>query len=148
MKTTEEIIVPELRILRLEETEHWSEDMKERCGRIWSVWVFDLNRHVHICSFDRYHECHYVGHTWSKPQDTEEQSQDLFEDMLEATREENLVDYFLVGQVKPDECKVISSPTEEEWVTLLGDHDGDREAALEGLIEDAVEYCSANGYAW
>lgn len=44
---------PDFRVVQIEETRFWDEEIVEEAGRIWGVWYFDAQRGVHTASLSR-----------------------------------------------------------------------------------------------
>lgn len=88
---------PKLAIIALEETEHWAQGFVEEYGRIWRIYLTDLNRVTYMCSYhDRDLYCwHLFGISERYIEDDEDQMRvylgsgyhggfesDLFDDKL------------------------------------------------------------------
>jgi hypothetical protein len=51
MSTTDELPVPDVKTVALDVTQHWQNDLAEKAGRIYQIYLYDDNRKVHLCSF-------------------------------------------------------------------------------------------------
>jgi hypothetical protein len=50
-----------VRVLLLDETEHWSEDIVHRANRIFGIYLYDPDKAVHGCEFTPSYELTFVG---------------------------------------------------------------------------------------
>src|SRR5687768_6276956 len=64
MTSTDQVIKPDFRVYRMDVTEYWNEDIQARAGRLFAVYLFDANRHVHACELTASYEMRYLGPTW------------------------------------------------------------------------------------
>jgi hypothetical protein len=149
MNDTAEAIKPDLRIFKDDETIHWREDIQARAGRIFGVYLFDANRHVHCCELTPSYELHYVGPTWSggTAQDDDRESERLFDDIMEGSRDSEPVTYRHTYTVRAAGLES-REMTDEEWSKLLANYDGDAEAAYEAALEGEMEYLRCNGWVY
>ena len=136
---------PDFRIYKQETTEHWSEDIRSRAARLFGVYLFDVNRHVHCCELTPSFEMNYLGPTWTGSIEDDEARQSLFEDILEGDAETDLVRYVHVGSVKVDECEEIGT-SDESWARFLEEAGGDEEEAYNLALDKWSEYCRGNGW--
>ena len=42
-------VEPDFRVIAIEETEHWREDIVEITGRIWRLYLVDFNEYTYLC---------------------------------------------------------------------------------------------------
>lgn len=53
-------IFPSVQIVLIDETHNWGEDIQHRAGRLFGVYLFDWQRHVHACEFTPSYELHFL----------------------------------------------------------------------------------------
>ncbi len=76
----------------------WREDIQEMTTAIWTVYVFDRNLHVHICSLTPSYELHFAGYDYIEVDGLlDEVSNDLNEMIV--TAESELIDYSDVSTI-------------------------------------------------
>ena len=138
---------PDFRIYKQETTEYWSEDIRSRAARLFGVYLFDVNRHVHCCELTPSFEMNYLGPTWTEGIEDDEARQSLFEDILEGDAETDLVRYVHVGSVEVDECEEIGT-SDESWARFLEEAGGDEEEAYTLALDKWSEYCRGNGWVY
>ena len=46
---TQAPVLPHFKVVVLNETEYWSDEIRARAGLIYQAYLFDANRHVHCC---------------------------------------------------------------------------------------------------
>jgi len=73
-------LLPDMWVVKFDETKYWSDDIRDRATRIFGVYVFDRRKHVHCCSFEATYELHFMGTDWDeRPDLTDEEREELFE---------------------------------------------------------------------
>jgi len=55
-----DLIIPNVNAVALETTQYWERELAEKAGRIFEVYLYDENRHVHACSFRAMYELHWA----------------------------------------------------------------------------------------
>jgi hypothetical protein len=60
-------ITPRFCALKLDETRHWEPGIADRARRIFGVYLFDANKHVHCCEFTPSYECLFVESQFENP---------------------------------------------------------------------------------
>lgn len=96
-------LLPDLWLVKIDETGYWADSVRERVKRIFGVYVFDRRRYVHCCSCEATYECHFMGSQWES--DTDDES--LWEDIHEGDAQCEQVSYFGARNVErmiADEC--------------------------------------------
>lgn len=51
---------PELYVVKIDETKYWAEDIIEKAGRIFGVYIYDKNRRVHCCELTPSYELRFI----------------------------------------------------------------------------------------
>lgn len=129
----------------------------ERCGgKVFDVYLFDLNLHVNCCEITPSFEMHYIesipGGTVTFPNSgAEDQDSPYNEDIDEALREANIytepVMYIHVFDIENTPARIQLFDNwggRDEWHELLDDHDNDSQAARNELIDQIREDIHAN----
>lgn len=139
-------VKPRLRVVRIDETRNWNEAITSVVGRIWGVYVYDAERHVYCCELTPSRELRFVGSTWEKsPEDDEENER------IAAVIAENDAwsdDVIYVHRYQADKLAAVyeETPTDEEWAAALDSHDGNIDEAAEEVLGATWEYVRCNGY--
>lgn len=160
-------LVPLPLLYFVDATRSYSEDLVKRSGgRIFDVYLFDANLHVHCCSITPSYEMQYVDSVSAKFPDDEQDRDNLNEDLRGAnlctdpysyydvtgwlranTKEES--EYpevwdgstpFLLRVYRKETDKIVAG----DWKTLLDDHDDDRRAAHRAFMEVTREDIDGN----
>jgi hypothetical protein len=138
--TTIEAIKPDFRVFKTETTRYWRKDIRRKAGKLFAVYLFDANRHVHACELTPSYEMHYVGPTW-----TNSVGDRMSETIREGDADTDLVSYYHVRGI--DAAKLEArSMTDEAWAKLLDYHDGDHDAAYAEALETEMEHLRCNGW--
>ena len=82
-------VKPNFHCLKLDETEHWAPHIVERANRIFGLYIFDINKHVHCCELTASYECIFV-----RSECEGELSDDLFDEIMEGDAQSDSVSYF------------------------------------------------------
>jgi len=82
MVNSEVQVKPKFALVKLDETAHWSADVQEKVGRIFGVYLVDLNSATHCCEITPSYELHFVESQWTNeiPEDESERFHDLIEE--------------------------------------------------------------------
>lgn len=142
-----EIKKPDFRLYKEETTEYWSEGIRARAGKLFGVYIFDANRHVHAAELTPSYEMVYVGPTWTGHVENEEESQRLFEDILKGDSDTEGVKYVHVHGLDLTKCETVSWD-DAAWDRMVAHHDGDTEDAHKEALEKAIEHCRGNGVVY
>lgn len=54
----------DIHIAVIDQTQYWDEEFVKITGRMFGVYVFDKNRHVHCCEITPSYELHFVEDIW------------------------------------------------------------------------------------
>lgn len=111
---------PDFRLLLVDETEHWCEDIRNRAGRLFGVYIFDFNRHVHLCDISPSYECFFITTVFSNDIKDNIEYENLFDTIEEANREER-VTYFNCRDIKKYQYAKYELP-KDDWKELLEDN--------------------------
>lgn len=134
---------PDLRIIKIDQTQHWRKDIVLKAGRIHSVYGFDANLGVHLCSLTPAYELKFIGYTWDNHVDDEVENEWLCEEILAAEADAELFAYYEKINLEKTEKWTV---TDEEWQETLDDNDGNVDEARQSLLDEMIEHCQANGY--
>ena len=146
---TEKEIRPEFRIyLHPVSPDDLCPEFRERCGGwLSTVYLVDLNRHVHCCELTPSYECHPLGFVPKVYPDDELAREALQVELDELLADENVI-YIHVHSLKTDRLLKRSKSinvTMREWRKLVADCGAPgREAAYEECLEDVQEHLRGN----
>jgi hypothetical protein len=142
-------IRPRFKLIRFDEREFWSEEIQAKTLHIWSVYVYDMHRHVHICSFEPTYEARFLYTEMELiPYYYEDGKEDERDALEETIRHENSLsthewDYYY-PKAMDRAPRYNKSTAFVAWGKILRDNDNDREAAYFAAIEEIAEYESGN----
>ncbi|NQU42436.1 hypothetical protein HQ520_04070 [bacterium] len=128
-----------IKVLKIDQTDCWCDEIRENVTRIFSVFVFDSGRKVYCCELTPSYECHFVESQFETP-----------EDMPESERE-HLTDEILQGDASTDRVsyyhchRIDSFPAIQEGFLPDGQAGvftitGLRNRTPAGRLEEALEY--------
>jgi hypothetical protein len=124
------------KIVALDETMYWSEQIVARAGRLYGIYLFDANRHVYCCDTSPSYELYPVDLVTTKPMEDDSFRCDIDHEWLMAT---DAVSYHYVRNLDRLDAKWFEAfpkfdeecATDEEWETQL---------------EEMQEYLRGNGH--
>lgn len=134
-------IKPVIRVLKIDETEHWSEPYRAAAGRIFSVYVYDARSVTRCCEITPSYALHFV-----ESQTEQRVSDEVNDEMLVADCETPPVAYMhchTVDAVEELSTDDICDPRPTSGMgayTLFEEQDGDSDE----IIEEALEYARSN----
>jgi hypothetical protein len=133
-------IKPEFKCVRINETRHYTDEIKAKFGKIYSTHLFNKNEATHLCSMTPSYCLHYLGTIVEFKNESDSEDEDLvnLRDELENESGYELADYY--------NCSSIDSlPAEDFADCLMGD---DAEWATkeeyDDLVDELVEDCHGN----
>ena len=135
-----------IRILKLDETRHWRDDIRAVARTIFGVYLYDPGLRVHCCELTPSHELHYMGSviSGSPAYDAldEEAREAFYTTLMEGSNESESHSYMHVWRVRG-----LPELTRADALGIghasLGDFDGDTD---DEAMEAATEYVRGNGY--
>lgn len=114
------------RLVLVDETANYH-DQPEGLGKIYGVYLYEVDRVVHCCELTGSRECHYVGwHTEHWPESRNMLDHERRNDWLDNANAENY------GHVSYFHCHTADVLDGLDW----GSYEGDYEEALEEAIEN------------
>jgi hypothetical protein len=138
-------LMPDIRVFKVDVTDYYPEEFQRRAGKIFEVYLFDANLHVHCCELTPSYEMAFIGSTWTKSPRTERAREKLADDINISDLETSPVAYYHVRGINLEPLERLG-PDKAQWARFLNDADGDRDEAREALVENYREYCCGNGY--
>lgn len=122
---------PAFFILKLDETEYWCQEVKDKAKKIFGIYLFDKNKHVHCCELTPSYECTFVKSEWTDSDLSDEEQEELDSLIMHGNMETiNTVSYFhtyvIDGLPIIEEQEVkrgitdLEVDNEEEALTYLG----------------------------
>lgn len=124
-------IKPHFKVVAINETSDWRDDFIVKCGRLYGLYLFDVNRHVHCCELTPSYELHFI-------ETVAEKEIDDYTDAL--LREANAqcqrdVEYY--------HCNVIDRMHESSFVHVYPSDKVEYES-YEALLQDMLEFVHCN----
>jgi len=126
----ESLLGADWKVVRLDETHYYDAAFlsRIRVGRVWSLHLYDKNRHFHLASTQSSYELHYLGFSYELTgvADDDPRWDEINEGADEALREANVdtgsVEYYGVGTIDrlPSENQVDWGYTPESGDTYEG----------------------------
>lgn len=139
-------VVPDFRILKVDETYHWREDIRQAAGTILSVYLVDVSSRTYCCEPTPSYELELVGYTWTRIQEEESAQEQLSEDINRAFQQESeVIHYRHCSSIQEENLEVLKLDP-AHWADLVEGHEGDQDRACAELREELLEYLVANGY--
>jgi hypothetical protein len=145
-----------INILKVDETAHWSEEIRERVERIWGVYLFDQNWRIHLCEFTPSYELHRLPSQVIVPDWEYHRHDEIEGEIMDGERFDDAVvyvhchrldglDHFKEGWF-PDGTMGVCTMTGFAQGFVFDPHDtaerDEREQRHDYAIEEAREYCS------
>ena len=137
--------MPDFRVVKLDDTKYWHEDIVALAGRIWSVYLVDVSTYVYCCELTPSYCLEFIGSTWERSPEDSSEAEKLWEQINEVDIDSSDVAYVNVGDLSLDDAERMG-PDEKEWKEAVEEHDGDQDRAAEALREEYREYMHGNGY--
>ncbi|MGL5923771.1 hypothetical protein [Chroococcidiopsis sp.] len=125
-------VLPLFKVVAIAE-DGWSDEILERSGgKIWSVYLYDSRRHVHICSLIPSYEMHYLYSYPDRHLEDNAEREQLMDDIDEGMLDSHGVDYMNCSTV----CNASSG-----HVAIVKDYSLESIEELEITYEEALEEC-------
>jgi len=136
-ETPKKNIKPKFRVVAIDETEHWSDDIKAQ-GKVWGVYLVDMNRYTYCCELTPSLELHFLYYVAIPKKRTKDRKvADDFQDLVDENYPHSDTSYVGTNQKFSRIRKV--DLTESDKKTLADE-------GYEVLHKDVVEYLRANHY--
>lgn len=122
-----------LRIVALDETHFWSDEIRAKVGRIWGLYLYDANRQVHCCELTPSYELFAIRSAVGG-----EISEETEEDIMEADR--------ISGeQCIYTRCSAIDKLPADRFITdVWSPEEYDTDEEYMSLIDDVLEHYNGN----
>ena len=142
--------VPHFKLLQINETHDWCDEIVERAGKLFGIYLVDINRVVYCCELEPSYEADFLYTVWAEDIEDDEEREELNEIIDEVDYNSPLVSYFHVrscnerafvhdfGEEETGYWE--DGPTGNEWKS--DDFD-----TYERLVDNMKEHCNANHYA-
>lgn len=125
-----------IRIVKIDETQHWRADIQAACGKLWGVYVYDDTARTFCCELTPSRELVFCGSTWERSPDDESEAEKLAELINEADGQQELACYMWCSEA--DRLPFEPFDTDEP-----GFEDGDTYPGP--ALSAALEWCRGNG---
>jgi hypothetical protein len=131
---------PQFRLVAVHE-DGWDQEILDRCGgKIWTVYLYDYRRNVHVCELTPSYECHYIE-TYPEVRPDDDEEYEALQDLLDEAQSDNgTVDYY--------HCRGIDKiPYPSHRHRLLRDYSIEESEGLtyDETLEEELEYVRCNG---
>lgn len=125
-----------LRLVLLDETFGWRDDIKEACGKIFTPYLYDANQHTYCCEIVPSYALYPLPSFSEK-----EISDEMYDNLMDGDRENTEVKYMHVSSVdKMDSKEAIFSHTLDGGLRYYAS-DGKK---YRQIIESAEDYFRGN----
>lgn len=132
---------PDLHIFKTETTKYWREDIVAKAGRLYALYLIDVNRHVNCCELIPSYELHYVGSTYDNF---------VGDEVVDQIRQGDVdgfqVAYYHVKSLDIKKLERLPTISDQAWEELIQYHDGDEQGAYDEVVEKKLERLRCNGY--
>jgi len=138
--------IPELWVVKIDETEYWHDEVRSLAPRIYGVYVFNRKKHVYACSTEATYELTFLGSQYVTREGLDDASLEELDDQIrDGDGQCEDVYYFGVRDIDRMLETVIS-----EGQLPPGQSGGCRITGLQAVTEDDAveeirEYHNANG---
>ena len=144
-----------IKMLKIDEREHWCDEIKEKTKAIYTCLLFSPEKRVHCCEITPSYELKFVEYQAIlidelEDQGREDEREEIFDAIDSGESGEPLVQYFHCRTVDgAEEIKMGAIPQSGIGVIDLGywgiDADGNAiDDSEEDQMEAALEYCQGN----
>ncbi len=142
-------IHPKFIVVRLDETEHWAESVRDQVSKIWSHYIYDEHMTTHLCSLQRSYYLRWVGFDIELTDPEDQISEELFY-IVELGYQGNDLDRYY--DCRPfdevdrgaDRKKVLTEGTEADGIPSWSKADS---SPYDEAFEDIVDHYRGNP-AW
>lgn len=91
-------VPPDYWIVKVPETEHWSQDVQEKISAIYAVYALDRNLHVYICSLTPSYELFFLEHDFVEIEELSEEDREELHEII-STHPNDAYEYMDVSMV-------------------------------------------------
>ena len=140
-------VIPEIRVLKADETEYWCDEIKAKVKRIFGVYVFDWRRHVHCCELTPSYECHFVEDQAEYVDGLSDGEIDKLDDLIrEAQAHNDPVRYYHCSNIDslPMMANKYSFPKGTHGVYVFTEEGDPEPKDSDVAVEEALEYGRCN----
>lgn len=126
-------------LIIIDETDMWAEHIQDRAGRLFGIYLANLHENTFCCELTPSYELHWVKADYTISPDDEKEAETLFDDVLQASANNEPVSYFHTRLIN-------SFPTKED-----GQCPGDNEKGciiLRPDLDDMVGSCPTSEIIW
>ena len=147
MSNTNTEIKPDIRILKINESSHWTDDkLKAACGVIFGVYMYDASKHVHCCEITPSYEMHFIESQSVRLPDDEEERERIYESLQEGDLHTEPVSYMHCRDIDrieeiPENRSTYELSHRFKLSHLEGEEWGDEDTSA---IDEAMEWVRSN----
>jgi hypothetical protein len=131
-------VKPKFKVVKIDETKNWREDIVEKSGKIFGIYLYDESRQTRCCEITPSYEMHFLNSMSENHIEDEEEREILFDEISEGDIHTERVSYFHVSSIDKLSGKNVYSEgfeideeeyeTEENYKTLVEDTIGEEMA--------------------
>lgn len=135
-------VIPAVHIILIEETNSWCEEIREKAGRLFGVYLFDKRRHIHACELTPSYELHFLktisnySGKFSNAEEEEIERDNLEMEIMDGNRETQDIQYYHVSDIDHRPTISLSKWSEKEYKISQEDYDNPDD--LHSAIMDAM----------
>jgi len=94
-------VKPDYQIIKLDERQHWHEDVQKQTTAVYGVYAYDKNEHTFLCEMTPSHCLMFLGTDYAEIDGlSEEERNDLNEKILEGSSSSEPVAYMHVRDIE------------------------------------------------
>lgn len=83
---------PLLKIVKIEDDpNYWNSDITDHVKKIFSVYVYDHRRKIHVCSITPSAELHFIRYDWQWKGDPNEETRERVYDLIDSVQLESVI---------------------------------------------------------
>ena len=133
---------PKFKVVRINETSNWREDIAKKAGKIFGIYLYDESRTVNCCEVTPSYEMHFLNSMAENISDDDEEREILFDEISEGDihteRVRNIFSSSIDRMSKDDRKDVYSEGYEIDKEEYETEEDYDK------LVEDTIGEEMAN----
>lgn len=100
MTESKKPIPPRIIAVRLNETEHWSDNITSRSKNIYGHYLYDENLVTHICSFDKHYFLRFVGYDFESEFDANDpRYEELDMEIMDGYHSDDMDSYYPIQTI-------------------------------------------------
>jgi len=142
-KNNQDLILPDIIVVKFDETHHWREDIKEKAGKIFSYYIINRNEITYLAETKGSYYCHFLYNRVENYKnflvgEGDDYSEELF--LIENGDNYEIPNKYVSEHTKLEivDDKYRQSYSESKLEELINEY------GLENFIEETIEYYQKN----